>query len=72
MHPGDTNIDRMKKTLCSPILQFDMNGVYLKEYRTSAAARGYYSKELIKCLKGKIDSYKGYRWKYKHEYYNVI
>jgi len=65
-----------KKHSSVPILQFDLDGNFLKEYYSAnEAAREITgdvkkSSGIIFCCKGKIKSYKGYIWKYKDEKHN--
>lgn len=62
---GDTNIDRMKKTLCSPVVELDMDRNVICEYKTPQGT-GYHCKELYRCLKAKIP-FRGKLYLYKHD-----
>ncbi|WP_176494661.1 NUMOD4 domain-containing protein [Anaerocolumna aminovalerica] len=64
-HIGDTNIDRMRKTLSSPVVELDTHGNIICEYSTPQAT-GYHSKEFYKCLKSQIP-YRGRLYVYKHD-----
>ena len=64
-HKGDTNIEHMKKTLCSPIIQIDMDGNKIAEFNTPAGS-GYHCKEFYKCMKNHIP-FRGSIFLYKSE-----
>lgn len=49
-----------------PILQYDLEGNFIKEY-PSIASTGYSYQVVKNCLEGKSTSSKGYIWKYKNK-----
>lgn len=60
-----------KKLYEKPVGQFDMNGNFLKQFKSCADASRYInngstngSSTIAKCAKGERNSYKGYLWKY--------
>ena len=49
-----------------PIVQLDMNGVFIKEWDGTCTAQNKLSLQNINaCLKGRAKSCGGYKWKYK-------
>lgn len=52
-HRGNTHIDRMKKTLSSPVVLLDYSGTVLQEFDTPQAT-GYHCKEFYQCLKNQV------------------
>ena len=65
-----TRVQRMKEKLATPVLQFDLNGNFIKEHESqSDAARAISGTQtsISCCVRGIYDSYKGYKWRYKYE-----
>lgn len=65
-----TRVQRMKEKLATPVLQFDLNGNFIKEYESqsdAARAIGGTQTSISCCVRGIYDSYKGYKWRYKYE-----
>lgn len=65
-----TRVKRMKDKLAKPVLQFEMDGTFVKEYTSqsdAARAIGGCQTSISCCMRGKIDSYKNYKWRYKYE-----
>ena len=60
---------RTKKTIekvCKPILQYDMNGNFIKKWKTMNEAIRYYNNvHICDVCKGKRQNASGYIWKYK-------
>jgi hypothetical protein len=69
--PSSISFEGINKIILAkskPILQYDLNGVFIKEWSSGAAA----AKELKLgqpninlCCNGKTSFYKGYRWEFK-------
>lgn len=65
-----TRVKRMKDKLAKPVLQFDMDDNFIKEYDSqsdAAKAINGCQASISSCMRGKADSYKNYKWKYKYE-----
>lgn len=56
----------------NPIIQFDINGNFLKEYKNISYVRleGYACNGVGNSLNGRVITYKGYIWRYKKELSN--
>ena len=56
-----------KRTKARPVLQFDLVGNFIAEFRTpsDADALGFYHSNIIKCCNGEYKQHKGYVWKWK-------
>lgn len=66
--PTSTHIENVKKALCIPILQFDKQNNFIKEYSSAAEAEkhiGVKRDNICSVLKGKSKTAGGYIWKYK-------
>lgn len=62
------NLKNRKKGSCS-VKQYSLNGEFIKEWETSAAAaeaNGFDDSTIIKCCRGKRETHKGYRWEYSY------
>lgn len=62
-----TRTERAAKTKSIPILQYDKSGVLIKEWASAKEAErqaGFSQSNICQCCKGKIKSYKGYKWAY--------
>lgn len=61
----------MGKARSFPVLQFDTDGSFIKEWKNRAEAAKYYNchpDSIRHCIRGKVKTCKGYIWKYKpHE-----
>ena len=60
-----TNRDNNRKSKNKPILQFDLNGNFVKEWECAADVGREVQTNICKCLKGKYKQAYGYIWKYK-------
>lgn len=49
-----------------PILQYDMDGNFIKEWKSVNSIEGFSNYGITKCLKDKTFICKGYIWKYKY------
>lgn len=62
------HVAKRAKAQMKPVLQFDLNGNFIKEYPSGIVARmeiSPYNNSLSGCLKGKLKTWCGYKWKYK-------
>lgn len=60
------SVTRMISNMSKPIMQFDMDGNYIKEYESiQSAQRELKISHIWDCLVGKRKSAGGYKWKYK-------
>ena len=57
-----TRNDKIKK----PILQFSLDGEFIREWECAYDVRNEVNGNICNCLKGKIPSAYGYIWKYKN------
>ena len=58
-----THIEKIKK----PILQYTLNGELVSEWQSATDVGKEVQGNICKCLKGKIPSAYGYKWKYKED-----
>ena len=58
-----TKIDRQKK----PILQYDLDGNFIREWPSTIDVGKKVSKQINNCLKGRCKSAYGYKWFYKDD-----
>ena len=59
-----------KKTFSKPILQYELNGIFVKEWRSARsvfAELGINHPQIINCVNGKAKSAGGYFWKRKKQ-----
>lgn len=52
-----------------PILQLSLDGILIKEFSSvteAANSLNIFNSNIVKCLKGKIKTYKNYKWRYKN------
>ena len=57
--------DNRIKDRCKPILQFNLNKILIKEWKSVLDAQNEYGHTIIDCLRGKTKTSKGFIWKYK-------
>lgn len=61
-----TNRDNCRKSNNKPILQFDLDGNFIREWECAADVGSEVNKGINNCLRGKTKSAYGYRWFYKN------
>ena len=59
--------DNSRKSKNKPILQFDLDGNFIREWECAADVGSQISKGINDCLKGRKKSAYGYKWKYKED-----
>ncbi len=62
--------NNMRKSLSKPVLQYSMDGTFIREFESFAAVKrllGFNASNVNKAAKGIHKSAKGYIWKYKEE-----
>jgi hypothetical protein len=67
IHYG-TSIERMRKSLCKPIVQYSINGEKINDFPSAKAASDFingFPNSITACCKGKLKTSRGYVWKYK-------
>lgn len=66
-----TRNERISIGLSKPILQFDLEGNFIKEWSSmmEASRNGFGQGNICNCCNGKLKNYKGYIWKKKEEVY---
>lgn len=54
-----------------PIVQLSLDGEFIREWRsaTDTSELGFDPSSITKCCRGKLKTCKGYKWKYKTDYY---
>ena len=62
-----TNRDNSRKANNKPILQYDLDGNFVKEWNCAADVGKEASVNICNCLKGRQKTACGYIWKYKNE-----
>lgn len=64
-----TSITRRSNNRYKPIYKCDLHGNVIKRYDSSTHAKldGYCNSNIIKCCKGKLLTYRGYKWRYANE-----
>ena len=60
-----TNRDNNRKSKNKPILQFDLDGNFIREWECTADVGRKVHGTICQCLKGRIKTAYGYIWKYK-------
>lgn len=62
--------DDIKDKMSIKVLMFNKDNQLLKEYFSISSAQkdGFDPSAIVKCCKGKLKTYKGYKWMYKSEY----
>ena len=65
-HKGKTMSDEQKKKLSKKVLQFTLNGEFVREWPSTreCGRNGFDSGAVAKCCNGKIPQYKGFKWCY--------
>ena len=61
-----TNKDNCRKSNNKPVLQYDLDGNFVREWECAADVRRELNKQISQCLKGKLKTAYGYIWKYKN------
>lgn len=64
--------DKISYSKCKPILQFTLDGVFIKEYKNIYRSEVRNPKEVMRCVKGEIYTSGGYIWKYKEDCTNLL
>ena len=61
-----THNKRMAKTKSKPVLQFTLDGEFIREWLSTreCGRNGYYQGNIVKCCNGKLKSANGYKWCY--------
>jgi len=63
---SDSVKQRLREARSKPVLQFDLNGIFVKEFPSAKEARLQTgSKNVSECAKGDLKTSGGYIWKYK-------
>ena len=62
-----TNRDNCRKSNNKPILQYDLDGNFIHEWECAADVGTQISKRICDCLKGRLKTAYGYKWKYKED-----
>ena len=62
-----TRNERMAKTQSKPILQFTLDGKFIREWESfsECGRNGFNKSHICACCNGKRKSHKGFRWEYK-------
>ena len=62
-----TGIERRSKTQSKPVLQYDLEGNLIREWKsvTECGMNGYNYGNVAACCRGELKTYKGSIWKYK-------
>lgn len=63
-----TAIDRTKRKLSKPVLQYSMDGTFIKEWPSAREVErqlGFNSTSISRCCSGKYKQMNNYKWKYK-------
>ena len=62
-----THNERISKALSKPVLQYTLDGEFIREWESTAECgrNGFNKSNVCKCCNGKLPHYKGYIWKYK-------
>ena len=62
-----THYEKVSNSLKIPILQYDLDGNFIREWSSAADVGREVRPNICKCLKGKQKSAYGYIWKYKED-----
>ena len=62
-----TSRDNVRKGRNKPILQFDLDGNFIREWKCAADVGKVAVKSINNCLKGRYKTAYGYIWKYKED-----
>ena len=60
-----TNRDNCRKSHNKPILQYDLDGNFIREWKCAADVGREVNSNICQCLKGRAKSALGFIWKYK-------
>ena len=62
-----TGIERRSKTQSKPVLQYDLEGNFIKEWKsvTECGINGYDQGHVAACCRGERKTHRGYIWRYK-------
>ena len=62
-----TGIERRSKTQSKPVLQYDLEGNLIREWKsvTECGMNGYNYGNVAACCRGELKTYKGFLWEYK-------
>ena len=60
-----THRDNVRKSCNKPILQYDLNGEFVREWESASDVGKEVQAHICHCLKGKLHSAYGYKWVYK-------
>jgi hypothetical protein len=63
-----SSVPKLKPFLYKPVLQYDLEGNFIKEWESATTAALFLNKQngnIVECLKGKKKKAYGYIWKYK-------
>lgn len=72
-HKENMNWGTINQRLSTPILQYDLEGNFIKEWKSvsiAAETLNFTGGGISNCLRNKTSTYKGYVWKYKFGNYN--
>ena len=67
-----TNKDNCRKSHNKPILQYDLDGNFIREWECAADVGKEVRSNIVTCLKGRLKSAYGYVWKYKNWYKHIL
>ena len=61
-----TCIERRSKKKSKPVLQYDLEGNFIKEWKSTmeCGRNGYNQGNVVACCQGKLKKYKGFIWRY--------
>ena len=62
-----TRRDNVRKGNNKPVLQFTLDGEFVREWECAADVRREVNKHINHCLKGKVKTAYGFVWKYKND-----
>ena len=62
-----TNRDNNRKSKSKPILQYDLDGNFIREWPSATDVGKEFRKGINNCLKGRAKTSYGYIWRYKNE-----
>ena len=62
-----TRNDKVASSNKKPILQYDLEGNFIREWPSATDVGKEFRKAISNCLKGRSKSSYGYKWKYKNE-----
>ena len=62
-----THIEKVSNSLKKPILQYDLDGNFIREWPSATDVRNEVNGNICNCLKGKLPSAYGFKWVYKED-----